>query len=125
MRKDTCYTVTFDAAAEAALQEALRLTGGKAAPDIIRRALACFIDLLDAEQRNLAIVLRDPAKGTEWHYNPREPGQAVALSRTGAKRVLVPAAAAPVRVGPSSGASPDGRRPAMGNVVALTAQPRR
>jgi hypothetical protein len=125
MRKDTCYTITFDAAAEAALQEAVRLTDGKAVPDIIRTALACFIDLLDAEQRNLAIVFRDAVKGKEWRYSPRKPGQAVALSRTGAKRTLAPAAAAPVRVGASSRARPEDGGPATDNVVALPAQPRR
>jgi hypothetical protein len=125
MRKDDQYTIAFDAAAEEALREAMSLTNCKTVPDVIRTALACFIDLLDAEQKNLAIIFRDTAKGSEWGYSPRKPGQAVALPKRGAKGALPSAAASPVRIGISSWSPSEGLRSSVDNVLQLPTHPRR
>lgn len=116
MPKDSCYTVAFDAAAEEALQEAMSLANCGTVPDLIKSALACFIDLLDVEDRRLAIIFRDGATGSEWSYSPRKPGRALAAMPDGAEGGFASVPPSPVVSAKSSRLQSEGLAPSTGNV---------
>jgi hypothetical protein len=72
------FTVGFEASAMAAIEHVIRGTNYRTLPDVVRASVSVFVDLLDAEDRNLEIVLRDGA-GNEWKYSPHKPGRATPL----------------------------------------------
>jgi hypothetical protein len=81
MPKDNRYTIAFSPAAELALKAAMDSTHCKSVPDIVRAATSVFVDLLDVQSRNLSIVFRDEASGSEWSYSPLNPGRASPLQK--------------------------------------------
>lgn len=75
MPKFQRFTVGFEPPAMNAINDVIASTNYKTVPDVVRAAISVFVDLLDVEDRNLEIVLRD-GTGAEWKYSPHKPGRA-------------------------------------------------
>jgi hypothetical protein len=72
------FTVGFEPPAMAAIERVMEVTHYKSLPDVVRASVSTFVDLLDAEDRNMEVILRDEA-GNEWRYSPHKPGRATPL----------------------------------------------
>lgn len=72
-------SVGFDAAGVAALAKIRKATHLSSNGDIARGSLRVMYDLITAEERGYAIILRS-ANGAEWSYSPHRPEHALPLT---------------------------------------------